>query len=312
MSAELTSWRDGPTRAAITDFVARVTDEGGKDFVPVEERVAVYDNDGTLWTEKPLVINLDFTVHRFGELAEQSPELRTQQPYQGAYEKDLRWLSESVIKHYNGDDADFALVLKAVPAAFESVTVEEYDRKVRDFFAAAANPQLKRPYLDCGYLPMVELLRYLEANGFTNYIASGGDRDFMRPIAGTMYGIPPERVIGSAVGISYDDKEGRNDLMYKGEMDFFDDGPEKPIRIWSRIGRRPILAFGNSNGDIPMLSFAGGPEKPALRLLLKHDDAEREFDYVTGAEEALDVAAAQRWTVVSIAADWSTVFADLT
>jgi hypothetical protein len=191
------------------------------------------------------------------------------------------------------------------------VTVEEYDGRVRVFFVDAVNPHLKRPYLSCGYLPMVELLRYLEANGFTNYIASGGDRDFMRPIAGTMYGIPPERVIGSAVGLAYDDKDGRNDLMYKAQMDFFDDGPEKPIRIWSRIGRRPILAFGNSSGDVPMLGFAGGPEKPALRLLLKHDDAEREFDYIKGAEEALDVAAARGWIVVSIADDWSTVFADL-
>src|SRR6478735_6137703 len=277
MSAELTSWRDGPTRAAITDFVARVTDEGGKDFVPVEERVAVYDNDGTLWTEKPLVINLDFTVHRFGELAEQSPELRTQQPYQGAYEKDLRWLSESVIKHYNGDDADFALVLKAVPAAFESVTVEEYDRKVRDFFAAAANPQLKRPYLDCGYLPMVELLRYLEAHGFTNYIASGGDRDFMRPIAGTMYGIPPERVIGSAAALAYTPDEAGGKITRQAAADYLDDGPEKPVHIWTRTGRRPVLAAGNSNGDIEMLEFSQHATKPHLRLLILHDDASREF-----------------------------------
>jgi phosphoglycolate phosphatase-like HAD superfamily hydrolase len=306
----MTSWRDGPTKVAITDFVARVTEEGGKDFVPPEERIAVFDNDGTLWTEHPLVIQLDFTIRRLGALAEEKPELRAQQPYRAAYEKDLAWMGAAMVKHYQGDDADLGLLMKAVPAAFESVTVEEYDRNVRDFFADAANQHLKRPYVTCGYLPMIELLRYLEANGFTNYIASGGDRDFMRPIAGTMYGIPPERVIGSALGISFDDNEGRNDLMYKGQMDFFDDGPEKPIRIWSRIGRRPIVAFGNSNGDIPMLSFAGGPEKPALRLLLKHDDAEREFDYVKGAERALDVAAGQGWTVVSIADDWSSVFAD--
>lgn len=310
MSTDLSSWNDGPTKETILDFVARVTDEDNPDFVPADERIAVYDNDGTLWPEKPLVIQLDFTVRRFGELARQNPELRTQQPYQAAYERDFGWLSESVVKHYRGDESDFALVLAAVPRAFESVTVEAYDGKVRAFFADATNPHLRRPYLQCAYHPMLDLLRYLEANGFTNYIASGGDRDFMRPIAHTMYGIPPERVIGSAVGISYDDQDGRSDLMYKGQMDFFDDGPEKPIRIWSRVGRRPILAVGNSNGDIPMLSFAGGPRRPALRLLLNHDDAEREFDYAKGAEKALDVAAAQGWSVISIASDWATVFAD--
>ena len=308
MSTGLPSWNDTPTRQAIVDFVERVSTEGGPDFVPVEERIAVFDNDGTLWPEQPLVIQLDFTVHRFGELAEEKPELRTQQPYQAAYEKNLGWLSQAVVKHYQGDDADMGLLLKAVPEAFESVTVEEYDSKVREFFVDAVNPHLRRTYLTCGYLPMVELLRYLEDNGFTTYIASGGDRDFMRPIAGRMYGIPPERVIGSAVGLSYDDQDGRSDLLYKGAMDFFNDGPEKPIRIWSRIGRRPIIAGGNSNGDVPMLSFAGGPNLPALRLLIKHDDAEREFDYVKGAEKALDIAAAQNWTVVSVASDWATVF----
>jgi len=159
---------------------------------------------------------------------------------------------------------------------------------------------------------MVELLRYLEANGFTNYIASGGDRDFMRPVAGDLYGIPPERVIGSALGLTYQTEGGQSTLVYKAAMDFFDDGPEKPIRIWSRIGRRPIFAFGNSNGDVPMLAYAGSDSLPALRLLLLHDDAEREFDYVAGAEQALDVAAQQNWTVVSIKTDWNTVFADAT
>jgi hypothetical protein len=180
------------------------------------------------------------------------------------------------------------------------------------FFDEAANPHLKRPYQACGYAPMVELLRYLEANGFATYIASGGDRDFMRPIGESMYGIPPERIIGSALGITYSSEGGQAALMYKGDMDFFDDGPEKPIRIWSRVGRRPILAFGNSNGDVPMLAYAGSDALPALRLLLLHDDAEREFDYVAGAEQALNVASKENWTVVSIKNDWSTVFAEAT
>jgi hypothetical protein len=200
----------------------------------------------------------------------------------------------------------------AVPKAFETVTVEDYDRQVKEFFADADNPRLKRPYRECGYQPMVDLLRYLEANGFVTYIASGGDRDFMRPVAEDMYGIPPERIIGSALGITYFAEGGQSALLYKGAMDFFDDGPEKPIRIWSRIGRRPILAFGNSNGDVPMLAYSGAESLPGLRLLLLHDDSDREFDYTAGAEQALDIAAQQNWTVVSMKNDWNTVFTDAT
>jgi len=153
-----------------------------------------------------------------------------------------------------------------------------------------------------------ELLRYLEANGFATYIASGGDRDFVRPVAQDMYGIPPERIIGSALGLTYSTESGQSALLYKGAMDIFDDGPQKPIRIWSRIGRRPILSFGNSNGDVPMLAFAGTSTTPSLRLLLLHDDADREFDYRAGAEQALEAASRENWTVVSMKNDWNTVF----
>jgi phosphoserine phosphatase len=309
MSEHLGSWNEGPTKSAITDFVGRVTEDGGPDYVEPAARVAVFDNDGTLWTEKPLVIQLDFTIRRFRQLAENDRVLRTQQPYQAAYEGDLDWMDAAMVKHYRGDDSDLKLLMGAVPRAFESLTVEEYDRRVKEFFDQADNPGLKRPYRECGYLPMVELLRYLEANGFATYIASGGDRDFMRPVAEGMYGIPPERIIGSALGITYSYEGGQSALMYKGAMDFFDDGPEKPIRIWSRIGRRPILAFGNSNGDVPMLAYAGSSSLPALRILLLHDDSEREFDYVAGAEQALEVAKQENWTVVSIKNDWAQVFA---
>jgi len=310
MTDPLASWADGPTKSVITDFVARVTKDRGSDYVDPAARVAVFDNDGTLWPEKPLVIQLDFTVRRFRELAEEDPSLRDQQPYQAAYEGDMGWLGGAVVKHYHGDDSDLELLEVAVPKAFEAVTIEDYDQHVKAFFADADNPKLKRPYRECAYLPMVKLLRYLEANGFATYIASGGDRDFMRPVAQDMYGIPPERIIGSALGISYSAEGGQSLLLYKGAMDFLDDGPEKPIRIWSRIGRRPILAFGNSNGDLPMLAYAGSNSLPALRLLLHHDDEEREFDYTAGAEEALEVAAQENWTVVSIKNDWNTVFAD--
>jgi phosphoserine phosphatase len=308
MTDMLTSWNDGKTKQAIVDFVARVTDEGGRDYVEPAARVALFDNDGTLWTEKPQVIQLDFTIRRFRELAEDDPALRAQQPYQAAYEGDLHWLAGAVVKHYHGDDSDMKLLMVAVPKAFEAVTVEEYDQRVKEFFDEADNPGLKRPYRECGYLPMVELLRYLEANGFATYIASGGDRDFVRPVADDMYGIPPERIIGSALGITYSSEGGQSLLLYKGAMDFFDDGPEKPIRIWSRIGRRPILSFGNSNGDVPMLAFSGTSTTPSLRLLLLHDDADREFDYTAGAEQALEAASRENWTVVSMKNDWNTVF----
>jgi hypothetical protein len=314
MAAEvrlLASWNDTPTRKAIVDFVRAVTTEGGDSFVPAEERVATFDNDGTLWVEKPMPIQLDFTIRRLAVLAEDEPSLREQQPYRAAYEKDFGWMGQAMVKHYQGDDSDLHLLLAAVPRAFADVTVEEYATIVTDFFATAEHPKLGRPYRECGYAPMVELLRFLEANGFVNYIASGGDRDFMRPVAGDLYGIPPERVIGSSVATEYrESDDDRRDVLYKTEMEFFDDGPTKPVRIWSRIGRRPVLACGNSNGDMSMLRFAKVGSRPALRLLLLHDDADREFHYTAGAEAALDRAGVAGWTVISIKDDWSTVFGD--
>ncbi|AII06506.1 MULTISPECIES: HAD family hydrolase [Rhodococcus] len=301
------SWTDGATRSAIEDFVGRVTARG-PDFVDSADRVAVFDNDGTLWCEKPMPIQLDFTIRRFAEMAADNPDLQQTQPWKAAHERDLHWLGAAMVKHYHGDDGDLKLLMGAVTEAFDSVTVENYDARVRAFFDDADHPTLGRPYSGCGYVPMVELLRYLEANDFTVYIASGGDRDFMRPVAGRLYGVPPERVIGSALGLSYREGADASDLLYKAAMDFFDDGPEKPVRIWSRIGRRPILSVGNSNGDLPMLSFSGQPDRPSLRVLILHDDAEREFDYVAGAEQALEHAREKGWTVVSMKNDWTSVF----
>ena len=195
----LESWNDGPAKSAIVDFVGRVTTEG-PDHVAPEARVAVFDNDGTLWCEKPMYIQLDFLLRRFKEQAEADPALRDQQPYQAAYTGDLKWLGDAVTKHYQGDDADFKVLMGAVLTAHHAITVEEHAGRINAFFAEAKHPTLGRPYTSCGYAPMVELLQYLEANGFTNYIVSGGGRDFMRPITWPMYGIPPERVVGSSVG----------------------------------------------------------------------------------------------------------------
>ena len=281
----------------------------GPDFVPPEERIAVFDNDGTLWTEKPIPIQLDFALYRMAKMVEAEASLRDQQPWKAAVEKDMKWLGEAMVKHYHGDDGDMKLLMAAVPRTIADLSIEDYHREVTTFFESSEHPVLKTPYRDCGYAPMVELLRFLEGNGFTPYIASGGDRDFMRPIASHIYGIPPERIIGSSQALDFQEREDGNDVLYKSEMEFFDDGPTKPVRIWSRIGRRPIVAGGNSNGDIQMLRFANHPRHPALRTLLLHDDAEREFDYTAGAEDALDRAVEKGWTVISMKDDWATVFA---
>jgi hypothetical protein len=192
------------------------------------------------------------------------------------------------------------------------MSVDDYQVAAHAFLHTERHPTLGRIFRDCGYRPMVELLDYLAANGFTSYIASGGDRDFMRPVTQAIYRIPSERVIGSSNALRYTPDEHGGSVTYLAEPDVFDDGPVKPVRIWSRIGRRPVVAGGNSNGDIPMLSFAGGPSRPGLRLLVLHDDPEREFDYVAGAERSLEEAKARGWTVVSIKRDWATVFDDAT
>lgn len=306
----LRSWRHTPTRAAIETFVQSVTSDGEPSFVPVAERVAVFDNDGTLWSEKPIPVQLDFALSRLAELAERDHSLRRRQPYTAAAERDYRWFSQAVVKHYRGDDTDVRLLLGAAESAFAGMSVDEYNHKVTRWLARASHPELHRPYLSCGYVPMTELLHYLEANGFAVFIASGGDRDFMRPFADTLYGIPPERVIGSALGLEFDEGDGNTHLVYNSAIEFFDDGVQKPKRIWSRTGRRPLVVGGNSNGDIPMMRFARADERGALRLLVLHDDADREFAYTAGAEDALNRARNRGWTTVSVKDDWATVFTD--
>jgi len=310
MTSPLPSWNDGPTKAAILDFVSRVTEEGGPDYVEPLDRVAVFDNDGTLWCEKPMPIELAFMLKRMAEMAEADESLRERQPFKAAHERDVAWLGGSMVKHYHGDDGDMQLLMAGVLQAYAGKTVEHYAAAAHAFLSEATHPTLGRRYRDCGYLPMVELLQHLEANDFSCYIASGGDRDFMRPVTHDIYGIPADRVVGSSSGLRYEPDEDGGNVVYLAQDDIFNDGPIKPVRIWSRIGRRPILAGGNSNGDGAMLQWAGGPGRPALRLLLDHDDGEREFEYTAGAEDALEQAAAGDWTVISMKDDWTTVFAD--
>jgi len=304
MAGELASWNDGAARRAIVDFVER-TVAGG---VPVDERIAVFDNDGTLWCEQPMPIQLDFILRRLVEMAEAAPNLRERQPWKAAYERDHAWLGGLMAEHYAGDDSNVKILAGGILAAYEGMSVEDFEAAADAFLRTASHPTLGRGYLECVYAPMVELLRYLDANGFANYIVSGGGRDFMRPIAQEVYGVPRDRVIGSASAFEYTSDERGGTITHKAAVDYLDDGPQKPIRIWSRTGRRPLLAAGNSNGDIQMLDYSRHDDRPYLRLLIRHADGEREFDYTTGAEGALAKAAADGWTVASVKQDWATVF----
>jgi phosphoserine phosphatase len=309
VSAELlSSWRDGPTRQAIVEFVQRTCGEDGSVAVPVDERVAVFDNDGTLWCEKPMPIQLDFILRRLAEMAATRPELGERHPWKAAVERDFGWFGALMAEHYEGDDTNVKMLLGGILAAYAGISVEEFEAQSDAFLRSAQHPTLGRRYLECVYAPMVELLGYLEANGFSNYIASGGGRDFMRPISQDAYGIPRERVIGSSTSLAYTSDDNGGTITHQPEADYLDDGPQKPVRIWSRIGRRPLFAVGNSNGDAAMLEFTHHVDKPTLRLLVLHDDGEREFDYTTGAEKALEQATADGWIIVSIKNDWTTVF----
>jgi len=309
MAEVLPSWHDGPTKQAIIDFVARTCGKEGSTAVPAEERVAVFDNDGTLWCEKPMPIQLDFILRRLAEMVAAQPELATQQPWKAVSERDHAWFGALMDEHYAGDDTNVSLLARGILAAYAGISVEDFEQSADRFLRSAQHPTLGLPYLQCAYAPMVELLDYLTAHGFANYIVSGGGRDFMRSISHDMYDIPRERVIGSSGTLCYTSAPEGGTITHTPEADYLDDGPEKPVRIWNRIGRRPLLGAGNSNGDAAMLEFTHHPDKPTLRLLVLHDDEDREFAYTKGAEEALRQAEADGWTVVSIRNDWTTVFA---
>ena len=255
----LPSWRATETRRALLDFVARVASPGGADFVPPEERVAVFDNDGTLWCEKPMPIQAAFLLREVGAMAEADPSLRDRQPWKAVVTKDHAWLEGVITKHYQGDDRDLRVMADGLMRAYEGMEVEAFQTAAERYLRQEQHPELARPYTavhlraDGGAPPPPG------SAGF-NYIASGGGRDFMRPLTQELYGIPPERVVGSAIALAY--REAPPDARAEGGADLFDDGPAKPVRVWSRIGRRPIFAAGNSNGDLPMLRFAEHPTRP--------------------------------------------------
>lgn len=308
MSKHLKSWSDTATKQSIIDFVKQVTDPASKDQVQPRDRVAVFDNDGTLWCEKPLAQGV-FIAQRLAAMAQQDPSLRQTQPWKAMFEGNTSWLDEAVTKHYSGDDNDVGVLAAAVGRAFGDIDVEDFARSAAKFLETAEHPSHRRPYTELGYVPMIELLGYLDAHEFTCYIVSGGGRDFMRPVTEAMYGIPADRVAGSSPGLRFVADDSGSRIMRTASLGILDDGPTKPLQIWERIGRRPILAAGNANGDAPMLQFATDQPGPSLALLVHHDDETREVAYSVGAEAALEKAQVQGWTTISVANDWKRVFA---
>ncbi|WP_421568363.1 HAD family hydrolase [Stenotrophomonas sp. PD6] len=306
----LKSWNHGATRQAIIAFVARVTQEGGTDYVPPAARIAVFDNDGCLWCEKPMPIQADFLLRRIAEQAAADPALCEKQPWKAVHDKDQAWLGGVITQHYEGDDTALKQMAAGLLSAYVDDEVGAFAERAEHFLRSAQNPVLKRPYLKTAYAPMRELLHYLEANQFTNYIVSGGGRDFMRPITAELYGIPPERVVGTTVALEYREEDGVGKLFHTSRLEVFDDGPNKVVRIWSRIGARPIFAAGNSNGDIQMLQFATQGKGASLALLVTHDDDERDIPYTSGAQKSVALAKERGWPLVSVRDDWSRVFVD--
>lgn len=302
--AELPSWNDGPARSGIVEFVQAVTREGSAGFVPPEERIAVFDNDGTLWAEQPAYFQLFFAMDRVRELAPQHPEWSGREPFKSVLAGDLQGALAG------GEHA----VLEIVAATHAGMTTEEFEKSVRDWIGSARHPVTHRRYTEMTYRPMHELLDYLRGNGFKTYIVSGGGIEFMRPWTQATYGIPPEQVIGSSGKAEFKIRDGTPVLIKLPQIGSIDDGPGKPVNINLHIGRRPIAAFGNSDGDLQMLQWTAGGAGPRLCLLVHHTDAAREWAYdrqskVGKLDKALDEAAARGWTVVDMARDWKTVYA---
>jgi hypothetical protein len=301
----LSSWNDGPAKKSITEFVDKVTKEGSPDFVPPAERIATFDNDGTLWCEQPMYFQLLFALDRVKALAPQHPEWKTKEPFASLLKGDLK-------AALAGGERT---MLEIIVVTHAGMTTAEFEQIVKEWIATAKHPKFKRPYTECVYQPMIELLAYLRANGFKTFIVSGGGIEFMRPWTEKVYGIPPEQVVGSSIKTKYEWRNGKPVLMRLPEMNFIDDKTGKPVAINSHIGRRPIAAFGNSDGDQQMLEWTqAGGSGGRLMMLVHHDDAVREFAY--GAESKIGTfsdalmaeAKKNAWTVISMKDDWKVIF----
>jgi hypothetical protein len=299
----LPSWNEGPARQAILDFVAQTTTPGGPRFVPPAERIATFDNDGTLWCEQPMYVQLVFLLDRVRELAPGHPEWEQNPAYTALRERRLDSLGaggEKQMEHL-------------IALANTGMTTAEYEKLIADWLATARHPRFDRPYTELVYQPMLELLAYLRANEFKTYIVSGGGIEFMRPWTEKVYGVPPEQVIGTSVKLKYELRPGGPVLVRLPKINFIDDKAGKPVGIAQFIGRRPVAAFGNSDGDQQMLEWTAGGQGARLMLLVHHDDAEREYAYdrrsqIGRLDKAWDEALQRGWTVVSMRRDWRRIF----
>lgn len=299
----LPSWQDTAAKQAIVEFVQSVTEDGSPNYVPERDRIAVFDNDGTLWSEQPMYVQLAFLIDRVNELAPLHPEWQTSEPFKSVLDGDLPAVLRS------GEHG----LMQLIAASHAGVTSEEFGQKVRDWMADARHPISNRPYTDMVYQPMLELLAYLRQNGFQTYIVSGGGVEFMRAWAEDVYGIPPQQIIGSSLKTEFQVREGQPVVVRLPEVGFINDKAGKPVAIDLHIGKRPLMAFGNSDGDLEMLQWTTAGTGPRFGLLVHHTDSDREVAYdrnskVGRLDRALDLASEQGWTVVDIKRDWLRIF----
>ncbi len=299
----LPSWNDGKAKQSIIAFVEQVTKAGSPGFVPPAERIAVFDNDGTLWAEQPMYFQVLFALDRVKALAPQHPEWKDKEPFASLLKNDVKGAMVDGMKS----------VVEIIMATHAGMTTAEFETILSDWIATARHPTTKRPYTEMVYQPMLELLDYLRANGFKTFIVSGGGIEFMRPWSEKVYGIPPEQVIGSSIKVKYEMREGTPVLVRLPELDFFDDKEGKPVAIHQQIGRRPIAAFGNSDGDLQMLQWTTAGQGLRFALYVHHTDAEREWAYdrkssMGRLDKGLDEAQAKGWTVVDMQQDWKVIY----
>jgi hypothetical protein len=306
----LPSWNDGPAKQAILDFVKATTDQASPKFVPPAERIAVFDNDGTLWVEHPMYTQLAFALDRVKALAPKHSEWREKPPFKDVLDNNLPALAASGKRG----------LMELIMATHAGMTTQEFEKTVQNWLATARHPRFKRPYTELVYQPMLELLSYLRANGFKTFIVSGGGIEFMRPWTGKIYGVPPEQVVGSSIKTKYELQEGKPVIVRLPELDFIDDKAGKPVGINKFIGRRPLAAFGNSDGDRQMLEYTGAGDGARLMMLVLHDDGKRGYAYgpaqglpdtkVGAFTQALyDEAKKKGWVIISMKKDWKKIFA---
>jgi len=306
----LSLWNDTPTKSAIVGYVHAVTDPNNAKFVPEVERVATFDNDGTLWLEKPLYMQLHHLIRQIGLVAASNPAVRIKQPFKAVYENDQAWFKEAAAGVSKGDLAKAMSIIAGAAEALEGMTIDEFNSNARDFLTNTKDARFNVPYKQLTYKPMVELIHYLQNNEFAVYITSGGGRDFMRSVSEEIYSTPRQNVIGSDIEYAYEiDTRSRAQVVRTVKVEQpIDNESGKPIHIGRTISRRPIFAAGNSDGDIEMLQYAKSHTGLSLGVLVHHDDADREYAYDEGAEEALERAVGNGWVVVSMKNDWKQIF----